>query len=100
MHEKLISIKEMCQIMALIDEAAKSFKAEEGSETEEKLYQDIYRQALREAGVYSLELIPEMYLDDICLTITDYELPSYLLNELEAVNESEMGESHECGNYQ
>ena len=98
--EKVISIKEMCQIMALIDEVAKSFKAIDGSETEEKLYQDIYRQALRETGVYSIELIPEIYFTDICLTISDYELPSYLLNELEAVNESEMGESHECGNYQ
>ena len=72
-----ISIREKCKIMSHIERKCEAtLKAE--TKYEEEVYKDIYNQALREAGAYSLDSIDVCFLFAVHDAIDCYQLPQAL----------------------
>lgn len=79
-----ITIREMCKLMMHIKEKAEEFtKYVEDSEIEEKVFKDIYYQALRESDAYNLDSIKPQYLSNVRESIENYRLPEYLRRQIE-----------------
>lgn len=78
---RTISIKEQCEIMEHIGRKAQKVLDKSETYIEENVYQDIYEQALREAGVNNLADINSQYLYAIHEAIDCYVLPKYLAND-------------------
>lgn len=75
---KEITIKEMCRIMSHIERKVRTIPETSDSDIEEKVYRDIFNQAMRESGACSLDFIKPEYLYAIHEAIDCYELPAYL----------------------
>nr|WP_297873537.1 hypothetical protein [uncultured Blautia sp.] len=73
--EERITIKQLCEITEAIKR-----KVEEINRTdeEERIYEDIHKQALREANEYNLESINQVYFNPVIMAILNYKLPAYL----------------------
>ena len=76
-HEMEISIKDACGIMAHVKQKAESICTMTGA-IEENVYKDIYWQALRESGAYTLERIPYRFLSAVHNAIDSYKLPKVI----------------------
>lgn len=89
-HEKRLSIKEQCKIMAHIERKARKVA---GLSIADKVYADIFQMAMREAGAYGLDYVDPRYLSAIHKAIDNYKLPSYLADEMEE-GETDDGENN------
>ena len=83
-----ITIKEIVDVMDHISRKAKEFLGENPrtSEATDKVYEDIYRQALRESGEYQMEYVKPEYLYAMHEAIDGYDIPAVLLDELSEEN--------------
>lgn len=97
MEEKL-TIKEMVDVMEHIATKAKEFLGENPriSKATDKVYEDIYRQTLREAGEYQLEYAKPEYLYAMHEAIDDYDIPAVLFDELSEENNYAKDNSSAC----
>lgn len=73
-----ITVKEMCEVMSHIERKVKSLSNFLNPEMENRVYVDVYRQAVREAGAYSLDSIKQKYLYAVHEAIDCYTLPAYM----------------------
>ena len=82
--EEKITIKEMVDVMEHIATKVKKFLGENPriSKTTDKVYEDIYRQTLRETGEYQLEYAKPEYLYAMHEAIDEYDIPAVLMDEL------------------
>ena len=86
-----ISVKDACGVMEHIKRKAESI-CTSNSGAEEKVYSDIYRQALRESGAYSVESILRKYLSAVHSAIDAYTLPKIMEAEIIQAMEKEDAE--------
>lgn len=91
-----ISVKEMCEVMSHIERKVNRISGIPDSETEEKIYRDIYRLALRESGAYSVESLNPNYLYAIHEAIDCYEIPAYIEERINYRNENRKDDSTIC----
>lgn len=75
-----ITVREMCNVMIHIDKKVKMI-LEITNEGEDEVYKDVYRQAIREAGAYSLDSIEPEYLYAVHEAIDCYTLPAHMRKE-------------------
>lgn len=96
-----ITIKEMVDVMEHIATKVKEFLGENPriSKVTDKVYEDVYRQTLREAGEYQMEYVKPEYLYAMHEAIDDYDIPAVLMDELS--EESKCGKNNStAGNHE
>ena len=76
---KEISIKELCEFYGHIDRKAKEITEKHPMVSENDMYSDIARQAIREAGAYSIETANAKYLYAMHEAIDCYGVPAWML---------------------
>lgn len=81
-----IGVKDQCSIMIHINDVARLILDKNDivpEDCERAVFNDIYKQVLREAGAYSLDSIKKEYLFDIHDMLDCYQLPKAIETELE-----------------
>lgn len=83
-----ISIREMCRISRMIEQRVNSLMNIPTSEIESEVYEDIYNQAMHEAGTVSITLLEEKSIKAVENKIKEYKIPFYLSERINQIQEA------------
>lgn len=83
----VMPIKDLCKVMFYIEQKAMECVSLPGTDVEREVFADVYNQAIREAGCYSVEYMEEKYVPNAIEAIKNYKLPEYLKEKIEQTME-------------